>query len=500
MNTETDARQLRIALQRYFYAVGKIPCPGAFASIHVMFNELSDHNFHIRHKPWLNAYELAALTNDIAMFGTSKRNHKLLIAFDKPLNEFKKLWKLAEESNSYSDNPDHAATFVLRIVYQQLPYVIHHDRIVAMFRRMSWLLSTNAMGTYVTSKLGVSSDDLLKIAENLFERFTKASTWTERDCASGENENALRVALNLFLANSQERRAFHKDKLESGTPAEKPYEVNTLLRYPIIRHENYLYCPYPQLIGYAATRGLFFRFSEEDKTNFCKPFSQAIESYVKEVLCAALPNAEILTEADERNLGWTGKVNDVTAIMGDSALLVECKLSGLYVDAKRTASPENIIADVRKQIANAKDRSGLFQLYDKCQAIRSRLLPTRLMEKYKNVRRIYPVLLLYDEVQMANKAEVLGNIVRDELRANGVDGFEYQIWHLEELDWLAEFAQSSSLDWIAEKFVAENKEVDMSSFLADKAGKAFLKLVLYLPEGDTKAIRILKRLIAGENA
>jgi len=107
MDTVADARQLRIALQSYQYAVTKLPYPEAFAPIHARFRDLSNHQFHIIDEPWLNAYELATLTNYIAMFGASKRNRKPYFSIEKPLNAFKKLWKLAEEVNSYSDNPDY---------------------------------------------------------------------------------------------------------------------------------------------------------------------------------------------------------------------------------------------------------------------------------------------------------------------------------------------------------------------------------------------------------
>lgn len=467
--------------------------------MHAAFRDLSNHRFHIPEKPWLNAYELAAAANYVAMFGTNKRNYKPFFNMATPLNSFKALWKVAEESNAYSDNPAYVATFILRIVYQQLPYVIHPDRIPAMFHRMKELLSTDAMDRYVGQRAGLPAKDLLGTAENLFGRFSEAPMYKEKDLAHTSNAQGLCKVLRLFSATKQERLAFHKSKLEVESPVEKPYELNSLLRYPIIRHEDELYCPYPQLIGYAATRGIFFRWSEEDREAFRRPFVASTESYVKSILTAALPTAEVLTEEEERVLGWTGKANDVTAILDDSALLVECKLSGLYVDAKRTASPESIIADVRKQIADAKDRRGLFQLYDKCRALQSRSLPATLMDKYRNVKRVYPVLLLFDEIQMANSAEVMKNIIRDELKTNGVDEFEYQIWHLEELDWLTELARSASIDWIAEKFAAGNSSMDMSSFLANKTGKESLRLIMYLPGGETRAMQILRELVAKQN-
>jgi hypothetical protein len=60
-------RQLRIALRIYLNAVGRLPCPGAFASFHGAFAELRTHNFRIPHKPWLNPYELAGIASYIAL-------------------------------------------------------------------------------------------------------------------------------------------------------------------------------------------------------------------------------------------------------------------------------------------------------------------------------------------------------------------------------------------------------------------------------------------------
>ena len=74
----------------------------------------------------------------------------------------------------------------------------------------------------------------------------------------------LATVLSHFCATRRERVIFHRNKLEVETAAKKPYEINSLLRYPIIQHGDELYCPHPQLIGYAATRGLFFKCCDED--------------------------------------------------------------------------------------------------------------------------------------------------------------------------------------------------------------------------------------------
>ena len=245
MDSAARTRQLRIALQRYEYAVGKLPCPGAFASIHGLFRELCDHRFHIPHKSWLNAYELAAVTNYIAMFGTERRNHKPLFAFDKPLNTFKNLWKLAEENNPYSDNPAYIAAFILRIVYQQLPYVIHPDRIPSMFCRMVHLFSTGPMDAFMKRKLGVEGKEFLNAVRLLFERFWHFPMYEEKALARVAAKDTIDRVLTFLCATRGQRLAFHRNRLAVETPSEKPYEVNSLLRYPIIRDSSNLSCSLP---------------------------------------------------------------------------------------------------------------------------------------------------------------------------------------------------------------------------------------------------------------
>jgi hypothetical protein len=169
-------------------------------------------------------------------------------------------------------------------------------------------------------------------------------------------------------------------------------------------------------------------------------------------------------------------------------------LSGLYVGAKRTASLDAVVTDIRTQIADGQNRRGLFQLYDKIAAIHSKELPAPLVEKYKSVQRFFPVLLLFDDINFANTAETIGNIIKGELDAHGAKDFEYQIWHLEELSWLAECGGDTSMEWVSEKFSSKDKAVGLNSFIADRTGKAFLNPPMYMPQGDTRARRIFLQL------
>jgi hypothetical protein len=89
---------------------------------------------------------------------------------------------------------------------------------------------------------------------------------------------------------------------------------------------------------------------------------------------------------------------------------------------------------------------------------------------------------------------MLGNIIRDELLAHRVNDFVYQIWHIEELSWLAQFSGDQLVEWVAEKFLPKNRSMGLNSFVADKSGQDFLRPVMYMPQGDTRAFKILKEL------
>jgi hypothetical protein len=315
------------------------------------------------------------------------------------------LWSLAEKENKYSDNDDYIACFLLRWIYQQLPYCVDPRRVLRTCEIMRALLSHPDVTAYVESSIGVTGRRLMDLSILLLRAFQRHASYEESLLLTLERPSKeLRIVLKQFAADRQQREEFHRDKLEVRSPIEKPYEISSLLRYPIAKYHDEYYGPYPELIGYASARGLFFRFSEEGKQTFRDPFADSMEEFTARLLRDALPQAQIVTENDERALGWTGKTNDVSVILGDAVVLFECKASAFFVEAKRTATPETVIADLRKHLANAEKRKGLFQLYDKCEAIRTKMLPVQLMKKYKDVKRIFPVMLLFDAIEHANAA------------------------------------------------------------------------------------------------
>ncbi len=156
----------------------------------------------------------------------------------------------------------------------------------------------------------------------------------------------------------------------------------------------------------------------------------------------------------------------------------------------------DLASDIRKNLANAEKRKGLFQLYDKIEAIRLGQVPEKVKALYANVKRFYPVVLLHDEIWYANQSEALKNLIDIELRKNGIVDFDYQIWHVEEFQTLVKLVSADRLlDVIAEKYADPHfRQWDLSTYLGQLYKLADLDLSLFVPSGESKPWGLLRRL------
>ncbi len=231
---------------------------------------------------------------------------------------------------------------------------------------------------------------------------------------------------------------------------------------------------------------------------FSRVFGDLFAIYSAQLAMSKIGAAAILTEAEERRLGWAGKTNDFTLLIGDLAVLFECKTSALFLSAKKHASLEEVRQDLKKNLVNPKAKKGLFQLQEKISAIKSKKLPEELNRRYEQVKKFYPVILLYDQIQFANKPEALRNVLDAELRACGIADFRFQVWHVEELENLLELVAAGDLARvIAKKFEGEKAiQWDLNTLLYEETGKKhrYLCPFMFIPKGDTSALRILESL------
>lgn len=496
------------ALQAFKKEVKKHPFPQALEPLRRKWDELSQKGFLDREQPWLSAFQLANFTKFLIIYGSdSPRRAQYDLA--RPFNRYKDFWSAVEQENKYPTEPDFLAAFIFRFIYQQLPYFLHRNRLSSIFEAtralyLSCPVQANAQTPWSVSdferEAKVSLDAFLRVSEKIcsvFQNRMKADKAYLARCLHLEDRRYLDSVLNLLAATRHSfKQAYEGWKADDFRDV--PYEFNPLLRFPIIVHGSQYWAPLPELVAYTATKGLYFYLIDTFGEPFQKWFGAMFSSYAANLFIKHLGRSLVLTESDERSLGWQGKTNDFTLIIGSKAFLFECKTSALFFDSKKTASIEAIAKDIRKNLANPKHRSGLFQLYDKVEAIKSKKLPQSLNVHYEIVREFFPVLLIHDRIEYANHPQTFRNLLDAELRAAGIEGFKYQLWHSEEIENLCDLIAPTSIgSALEEKFLDPFFEPwDLNTYLYEKTGRRFahLRLFFFVPKGETEALKIIRSL------
>jgi hypothetical protein len=442
------------------------------------------------------------------IYGT-ENSRRQYFDFARPLNRYKDFWAAVESESRYPEQSEYIAAFIFRLVYQQLPYIVHRSRIGQMFKLTRGLYSFAPQVTTVQSpwslstfeaKTSVRFDVFSRASEKICEWFLRWRKADKKSLIEAIDAPDRRYIDSILILLSADRRKFREsyEGWKADSFLEIPYEFNPLLRFPIVVHNSQYSAPFPELIAYAATTGLYFHMADIFGESFQKTFAEMFSEYAAGLFSQILGSSSVLTERDERASGWQGKANDFSLIVGSKAFLFECKTSGLFFGAKKRSTVEEIARDIRKNLANAKHRSGVFQLHDKIRAIQKKQLPEALNVSYAAVREFYPILLLYDRIEYANKPETLRNLLDAELRTAGITGFEYQIWHLEEIENMFELLSPADVcSTMEEKFYNPSyRHWDLNTVLYEKTGRrhARLRLRFFVPKGETRALQILRSL------
>jgi hypothetical protein len=492
------------ALQRVQTLTDSLPLAQSLRDLYGGFRELAASRFAIPGATWLNTFELAAIAKWVYLSGHGRAAQPFDWA--EVLNSYKFLWKATEEATHYPQGPAVVASFVLRFVYQQLVWNITAEKMQANFERTRGIFgASSAPATELRqcfeNAAGLTFEEFLKAAHVLYGVYLKFGSSIPDYQLRGAMETTFSAAtvdstLRVLSATRAGFRKYYEGRAAAHQATGVVYEFNPLLRYPILLREERYWCVFPELINYVATRGLYFYIADLAGQSFSAAFADAFESYISGICRKAYGNETVLVEAQERALGWTGKTNDVTILWQDVALLLECKNSGLFSVSKRSADPVDLAVDIRKNLANADKRKGLFQLHDKIEGIRGGILPPSLQLKYAAAMRYYPVLLLHDEIWFANRPETLKNLIDLELAAHGVHNFNYQIWHVEELELFLKVVPKEQLGTaLQEKFDDPRyRSLDLKGYLSGRFGLPDLSPRLFLPHGESQALRIIRSL------
>ena len=248
--------------------VRDLPFDGLFVSFHDVFDRIRTEGFRKTADRGLIAYQLAALLKYIIVYGEDlKRGPWDMAPY---INAWKDLWRAAEREQTYSRDPDTMATFLLRFMYANLPFSQHQDLIDSNLTRALSLFVTYAsqyarkkfdFNVEFLSRYHLTPEHFIRLGWEFYKVFLGRVGWTEK-----ELESVVPIDLKpsvpqglIILAGSRRKFIDEYGEVRATEAHHAPYEPNPLLWIPIIAAEGRYYAPYPELVAYAATRGLFFR-------------------------------------------------------------------------------------------------------------------------------------------------------------------------------------------------------------------------------------------------
>src|SRR5262249_2418834 len=155
----------------------------------------------------------------------------------------------------------------------------------------------------VEHELSNSLSSIRKMADAAYRIFNGSVQRYTRHLAndlSGDSAEAKQFISELGATRSEFAR-LHAEWLPSEIKL-KAYGVNPLLRKPLINVGPHVWAPYPELILYAAGRGLYFSASDALGTDFTTRFGPSFEKYVGTLLPRFA--GTLLSEQQERELGF----------------------------------------------------------------------------------------------------------------------------------------------------------------------------------------------------
>ncbi len=260
--------------------------------------------------------------------------------------------------------------------------------------------------------------------------FTKSEFTESKDLPGLTTEKIDR----FFELNSTEYTGYRAalDAGGTGKPGYESYNLNPLLRWPILRvDEERFVLPLPRLLLRRITEGLYYDLVRTDQGRFGNVLGLSFEIYVDRLL-QDLPGVPLLIP----QLTYGDRRTEVTcewiAVDKDVAILIECKTRALSALAKVTGDRHRIRKDLSREHGVV---DGIIKLKRVRDAIESRAPG---LEQLHHVTKVMGLLVTLDDFYLANSPYIRGIV--DEIlarRAQKACPPEFQLTHVGGLEWLA---------------------------------------------------------------
>jgi hypothetical protein len=246
------------------------------------------------------------------------------------------------------------------------------------------------------------------------------------------------------------------------------YRFNPLFDRPIIVRKDGRFCiPVPMLVPHVITKGLYYDFldlfSGETGNPFTDWFGHAFEHYGGLLLKHTFDKRNVFPESVYGKEHKRGP--DWTTIQGNSAIVFEFRSGRLNKKAKIYGDYADIATLVKRNIIEP-----LIKFPGKIADIKSGLTG---IPSYSNME-FFPCIVTYEPLY---SNQLFHDIIRQELKREGIPEFDFELMSIEDLEWLLSWAtHESPIDFLkAKRANPEWKAMDVRELVGIKIKERGIK-------------------------
>lgn len=262
-------------------------------------------------------------------------------------------------------------------------------------------------------------------------------------------------------------------KLDKPPTAEhEKFRFNPLLRKPAIipdrnpkPDDSQVYIiPIPSLVYERVTRGLYFDLADhfnigKHNNPFRTAFGSVLQEYVGLLLKKAIGESNVHPEWSYGTKGRTKDTPDWFVIQNSSAVLIEVKQSGLYLDSKKWGELEIIRRDITRTIG-----AGVHQMWKFENDVSNDFC--NILNWLNEVKIVERIVVTYD------RSYFLNSVLRDEIRKiypTILDDYHWHTISLEELEYFLGITGTNFIDALKQKRLdPEGDRMDFRDYYSRK--------------------------------
>lgn len=240
---------------------------------------------------------------------------------------------------------------------------------------------------------------------------------------------------------------------ERDAPGFGRYTFNPLLDRPVIELPNGLLCvPVPRLLIHRITRGIYYDLmrahSQPQGNPFLDWFGSAFEQYIGTLLRDVFGGDNVYSE---RRYGKPEKGGpDWVVILGDRALVLECRSGRLPQKVRSQADRVEVLDMIRRNIVDPAVK-----------------LPGKISDLHKGIAGIptdkvksyVPAIVTYQEWY---PTALTLNLARQELKETNAESFHFDLMSAEDIEWLLAWAQHEDPVSVLEQRCNDSEGKDLS--------------------------------------